>query len=83
MSWSVSFIGTPEKITQALNKESSRLTGHSKEEFDKALPPIFGLLKLNTSEPETALRICLSGHSYGPVYSNCFVVIEPLNGVIV
>ena len=47
MSWSVNFIGTPERINVALDDESARLTGQSRIEFDDALPHLKALVASN------------------------------------
>lgn len=40
MSFSVSFFGKPDAVKRALARESERLTGVSKEEFDAVRPAI-------------------------------------------
>jgi hypothetical protein len=57
MSWSVNYIGTPEKITAALNEQSTTLTGQSKIEFDAALPNLVGLLASNFTPPGVAPQL--------------------------
>jgi hypothetical protein len=44
MSWSVGFIGKPEKIAEALNAEANKLSGQSKKEFERALPHMTALV---------------------------------------
>jgi hypothetical protein len=65
MSWSISYIGTPEKISKALKSHSETLTGKSKEEFDAALPHLDALVSqnVNTNYP-IALRLNANGHGY-------------------
>ncbi len=63
MSWNVSFTGTPGKIVEALQAESARLTGPSKEEFDAALPHLAGLVAQNVSDPPGMLELDASGHA--------------------
>lgn len=77
MSWSVSFIGTPEKIVEALEKYGAGLDGQSKKEFDEALPCMIGLVKLNfnAAYPQLAIAIIANGHSYNG-YGSCSVKIE-------
>jgi hypothetical protein len=67
MSWSVSFIGKPEKVIEALQKQSETLTGESKKEYDSALPHLIGLVNENfgTSYP---VKLAASGH--GTVYAD-------------
>src|SRR6478752_5471343 len=64
MSWSVYFIGTPAAIVTALHKESNRLTGDSKEEFDKAKPHLIALVEsnFNTNQVNTAYKLEAAGH---------------------
>jgi len=78
MSWSFSAIGTPEKIVEALETESGRLTGESKVEFDAAKPHLAALLRENRSEGATpvVLNLSASGHGSGEKYRNCSVKIE-------
>ena len=64
MSWSVSYLGTPSKIVEALQAESERVSGQSKMEFDSALPHLIGLVKDNFSpdgQPVPILRLQASG----------------------
>lgn len=83
MSWSVTFIGTPEKITEALGKYSTTvLSGKSKEEFDAALPHFAGILAQNYSKPQDpVMRLTASGHGHDG-YNSCNVNIEYVNGVL-
>jgi hypothetical protein len=46
MSWSISFIGNPDKIVTALSENSAKVTGKSKEEYDAVLHHIIGLQEL-------------------------------------
>lgn len=84
MSWNVSFIGTPAKITEALEEYSTRvLSGTSKEEFEAALPHFKALLAQNYSKVgNLTLRLTASGHGHDG-YNNCYVNIEYLNGTLV
>lgn len=50
MSWSVNFIGSIDNIKAAVEAESQRLTGQSKQEFDEAKPHIIGLLDQNVTQ---------------------------------
>ena len=74
MSWSISLIGTPEKIVSALEEQSTKLTGNSKSEFDGVLPHVSELLKMNyTSGEPPVMQITGSGHAgdgYGSVQVN-------------
>lgn len=87
MSWSIGFIGSPEKVSGALKAHSETLTGKSKEEYDDALPHIEGLVSknYNTSYP-LVLQVTASGHAYTDAnnnYSTVNVSINPLNGQLV
>lgn len=85
MSWSASYIGTSDKITEALNKQSAGLSGPSKDEFDAALPYISGLLAQNYNKAVGAtppvLRLTASGSGYQE-QQNCIVNIENLYGAL-
>lgn len=61
MSWSISFIGKPEKVAEALTAQSAQLNGESKIEYDSALPHLIGLVNENfgTSYP---IKLAASGH---------------------
>lgn len=67
MSWSISFIGKPEKVVEALTAQSAQLNGQSKEEYDSALPHLIGLVNENfgTGYP---VKLAASGH--GTVYTD-------------
>lgn len=68
MSWSVSYLGRPAKIVEALVAESSRLEGQSKAEFDEALPHMTALLNMNFTlensfgRVEPQIRFTANGH---------------------
>lgn len=65
MSWSVNYIGTPEKISEELEKNSSNLSGVSKQEYDDALPHLKALVNLNVNKDyPIALKLDASGHGY-------------------
>lgn len=90
MSWSVSFIGTPENISQRLTDNSEKLNGVSKEEYDAALPHLVALVGLNFNKTyPMAIQITANGHAYGNAgdettgYSNCNVTITALTGELV
>lgn len=66
MSWSVNFIGTPEKISEALDKESQRLSEQnpdSKAEFDEVLPHMKALVGYNTGL-YGPIQLTANGHTY-------------------
>lgn len=85
MSWSFYAIGTVEKLSEALEKESERLTGFSKEEFDAAKPHLVGLLSQNVNVG--AVQLEASGHASkkdGKIdYANCSVNIKTLGQILV
>ena len=62
MSWSISFIGTPEKVANALQEQSEKLSGQSKVEYDSALPSLVGLVKENFGNQNQLLKVNASGH---------------------
>ncbi len=88
MSWSVRMAGTPADLVSALENESTKYQGASKEEFDAALPHLVGLIKLNHAPDSKAmLEIDANGHAtkqvvdgvMTTVYSQCSVAINPLH----
>jgi hypothetical protein len=73
MSWSVSFIGEPEKVAQALEAYGATLEGASKEEYEKVAPPLAALVRLNFQNgkdaagkpiPPPTISVSASGHGY-------------------
>lgn len=95
MSWSLTYIGKPSKIVEALNVFAAKQTDQCKVEFDDALPHLIGLVQQNfvLNKPEPVLRIVASGYGYeeaaGPdktvrmqTYRTCTVTIENLHGTI-
>lgn len=88
MSWSLVWVGTPEKIIEALGKESDRLTGASKDEFDKVKPALVTLVESNYDKTVTpALKLSANGHAYiengEPKYSACNVSLENMGVALV
>jgi hypothetical protein len=64
MSWSVQFIGKPEKVVEALNENSKKMIDvQSKMEFDSALPYLIGIVKENFGF-DYAVKLTASGHGY-------------------
>lgn len=61
MSWSVSYIGSPEKVCAALDDYSTKLSGQSKEEFDEVLPNLKSLVSMNIGGQ--AIRLSANGHA--------------------
>lgn len=83
MSWSICIIGKPENVAIALEKESEKLSGQSKVEFDAALPHFVALVKENFGENPPMMKITANGHGHGDHYRNCTVSIELIYGTIV
>lgn len=87
MSWSVSFLGKPEAVAAALERESEKHTGQSKVEYDDAKPHLVALVRQNFADPagpyQTPLikfEACGSGcvQNGQQVQRSCTVKIEPL-----
>ena len=87
MSWSISFIGKPEKVAEALEAHSDKLSGVSKEEYDKALPNMVSLVKQNFGNEGELVKISANGHGYidngVAKNSRCNVDITSIYGVLV
>ncbi len=83
MSWSLTYIGNPDKIVAALEANSAKLEGKSKEEYDEALPHLVALVKQNHNKAhEPALKLTANGHAYDG-HSQCAVNLENLGGTLV
>ncbi len=88
MSYSVGFTGKPAKVVEALEAYSNQLSGYSKEEYDKALPHIVGLVSQNFGNGENTMIEC-SANGHGqivdgvPQNSTCQVTIKHVYGVLV
>lgn len=85
MSWSVSFIGKPEKVIEALTAYSEKMNGQSKVEYDSALPHLIGLMNENYGI-DYPVKLAASGH--GTVYTDrsdrqLAVSIETIYGLLV
>lgn len=87
MSWSIGFIGTPDKIVEALNAHSEKLDGYSKTEYDKALPNMVNLVQQNFGQINQVLEVMGNGHGYiengEPKYGSCSFSVKIIPGVIV
>lgn len=64
MSWSILFFGKPEKVAEALEAYSEKLSGVSLEEYEKALPNMVNLVKQNFGNEAELVKISASGHGY-------------------
>ena len=62
MSWSISFIGTPEKVAEAVTEYVEKLSGQSGIEYADALPNIVGLVKQNFGNKDQLIKLNASGH---------------------
>ena len=87
MSWSVTFIGYPENVVTALEKESEKLTGQSKVEYDSALPHLTGIVKENFGGVAPLMKISANGHGYadseGQKQRTLQCSIEQIYGIVV
>lgn len=87
MSWSIQLIGKSENVADALLKESEKVSGQSKVEFDTALPHLIALVKENFGNPASLLKITANGHGYAvgdeQRNRNLNVTIENIYGTIV
>lgn len=82
MSWSVSLVGTPEKVCQALDVYRKNLNGVSLEEYDEVLPGLKTIVQANASDYERVVHLEANGHSSrtGGVktYASCNITLKPL-----
>lgn len=90
MSWSISLIGKPNKVVEALNANSAKLDGQSKVEFDDALPHLVALANQNFESDEQytpLIKLDANGHGTahgGEQKSRTFKCsIERIYGVLV
>jgi hypothetical protein len=88
MSWSITFVGAPENVAKALEANSAKLNGQSKEEYDAAFPHLVALVKENISQNPVTLKVTANGsghkNSDGTVnHRSCVASIEAWYGVIV
>lgn len=88
MSWSISFIGKPENVAQALQDyvANSKIDGQSKIEFESALPSLVGLVSQNFGNQEL-IHISASGSGYAvngeQQNRRCVVEIKGIYGALV
>lgn len=91
MSWSISLIGKPENVVEALTAHSASLTGQSKVEYDETYPAIATLVSQNVNgnaPGNNVIKVVANGHAnIGTdgikTYGQCSVVIEPFYSVLV
>ena len=64
MSWSISFLGRPEQVAQAIESYSDKLDGQSKVEYDDAKLHLAALVRQNFGDVLgiSMLRIDASGY---------------------
>jgi hypothetical protein len=86
MSWSISFIGKPEKVVEALEAHSNKLSDYSKVEYDKVLPSIVNIIQQNFGF-DYLVKVDASGHGHisdgVPQNSQCKVNVDLMYGVLV
>lgn len=89
MSWSISFIGRPEKVVEALEGYVAKtgISGPSKEEYEKALPLMVGIVQQNFGNEGELVQVSASGSGTyvggEPKNSRCNVKIDNIWGVLV
>lgn len=65
MSWSVSFVGKPEKVAEAVEQYGGTLSGQSKEEYEAAAPHMAALARQNFAEvADVLVQLSASGSGY-------------------
>jgi hypothetical protein len=62
MSWSVSFVGKPEKVIAALNADIAKLSDQSLAEYQDVLPHLTGLVE-QAAGPRVCVRLRAAGHA--------------------
>jgi hypothetical protein len=59
------FIGKPENVADALQKESEKMSDQqSKLEYDSALPHLIGIVKENFGTTVPIIKLAAAGHGY-------------------
>jgi len=90
MSYSVSFIGTPEAIKRALDKTSAEMQGQSKAEFDAVKPALEIILDQQVNNG--VIQLIANGHASFTVgegvnpektYGTCHVEVKALGDLLV
>lgn len=66
MSWNINFVGTVTKVAVAMTAQSEKFTDGSKEEYDKALPLMLGIVNQNSrpAGQDFLISVVASGHMY-------------------
>jgi hypothetical protein len=86
MSWSIALIGNPDAICKALDAQSEKMSGQSKQEFDEAIPAIKTLVSCNVNGQ--SVRVTRNGHASfdaagTKIQGYTAVNIEPNYGLVV
>ena len=84
MSFSISVIGKPDAIKRHLAKESERMTGQSKTEFDAVKPALETILDQQLGNG--VIHLSANGHANFDVadvktYGNCNVDVKALGQI--
>ena len=88
MSWSISYIGVPDKINAKMEEYSASLTGQSKEEFDEAKPHLQALVAANVPGlvGTQLIKLDASGHANftdgKKTYGICSVTVQQFYGTV-
>jgi hypothetical protein len=88
MSFSVSFIGSPDAIKRRLAQESENLTGQSKAEFDAVLPALNTVLDQQVGHPQfpVAVQLIANGHATFvdgvKTYGQCTVEVRTVGSLV-
>lgn len=91
MSFSISVIGSPTAVKQALSKYSDALTGISKKEFDAILPALGSLLDQHVDVTHGCAPVWLTASGHATIeqstntrlFGTCDVNVRPLNAKVV
>lgn len=92
MSWSVSLIGRAGRVIEALQQAGQSMSGHSKKEYEDAMPHLVGLVQQNFAKDGStynppAIRVEASGSgetSNGEIVNrSCSVNIENIYGLLI
>jgi hypothetical protein len=82
MSWSIGFIGKPEKVIEALEAQSAKFSDQSKVEYDEALPHLKALISQNFGF-DYPVKITAAGHGLGGVNRQLTASIELVYNLVV
>lgn len=84
MSWSVTAIGKPEKVSEYLESYKETITGPSRKEYEEAMPHLQALVLLSMGS-DKVVQLNASGHASfdsdgKKTYSNIAVTIGEIYG---